>query len=205
LLAQFRFEDRMRPDASAAISDLKAMGLAIELISGDAPAQVVAAASTLGIERFKAAVQPRDKVRRLGELAAAGHKVLMVGDGLNDVPALAAAHVSVAPATAADIGRNAADFVFLRDSLSAVPLAIAVSRSSGRLIRENLALAIGYNAVAVPIAILGYVTPLIAATAMSTSSLIVIGNAMRLLAERRQGRRINPQAAAITAEPVVAA
>ncbi|MET2831318.1 cation-translocating P-type ATPase [Mesorhizobium shangrilense] len=180
IVASFVFEDALRADARAAIVQLNDARVSVEMLSGDTAGACGEVAATLGIDDFVPALLPSDKVECIETLARAGHKVLMVGDGLNDTPALGAAHVSIAPATAADIGRNAADFVFLRESLLAVPLALDVSRKAGRLIRQNIAIAIVYNAVAVPIAILGQVTPLIAAIAMSASSLLVIGNALRL-------------------------
>ncbi|WP_312944992.1 cation-translocating P-type ATPase [Agrobacterium sp.] len=179
-LAQFRFEDTVRPGATEAISRLLGDHMKSEIVSGDRPAAVETLARRIGITQWNAGLAPAEKAARCTELAEQGRKVLMVGDGINDAPALAAAHVSIAPATAADIGRQAADFVFMQDNLSAVPFAVEASRKAGRLIRENFALAIGYNIIAVPIALAGYATPMIAAIAMSTSSIIVVANALRL-------------------------
>ncbi|MER8628072.1 HAD-IC family P-type ATPase, partial [Mesorhizobium sp. M1143] len=180
IVASFVFEDALRLDTRAAIDQLRNAGMCVEMLSGDTAKACAEIADVLGVDDFVPCLLPSGKVERFESLARDGHKVLMVGDGLNDAPALSAAHVSIAPATAADIGRNAADFVFLRESLLAIPLALDVSRKAGSLIRQNITIAIVYNAVAVPIAILGHVTPLIAAVAMSASSLLVIGNAMRL-------------------------
>ncbi len=178
--ATFLFEDMLRPRARASIETLKNDGLELGILSGDRAPVVAKLAADLGITNWRAGLTPRDKAEACAEASARGQLVLMVGDGINDAPALSAAHVSMAPATAADVGRQAADFVFMRDGLEAVPFAIEASRRAGRLIRENFALAIGYNVIAVPIALLGYATPLIAAVAMSTSSIIVVANALRL-------------------------
>jgi Cu2+-exporting ATPase len=187
LLALFEFEDHLRSDARPAVAELIAKGLRLEILSGDRKQPVDVLAGQVGIGAARSDLPPAGKVGRIEVLTAAGHKVLMVGDGLNDAPALAAAHVSMAPATAADIGRVAADFVFLNESLTAVPDALDVSIRSGGLIRQNFAFAVAYNVVAVPIAISGAVTPLIAAVAMSLSSLVVVANAMRLSGPRRPG------------------
>ena len=185
LLAVFLMEDRVRTDAREAVDELVRQGLAVEVLSGDREDVVRGLASKLGIRNLTAEILPAGKVMRVTAHGSEGRNVLMVGDGLNDAPALAAAHVSMAPATAADIGRNAADFVFLNESLSAVGEAFGIARRSRALIFQNFALAVGYNALAVPIALLGYVTPLVAAVAMSLSSIIVVANAMRLPSARK--------------------
>ena len=179
VLARYVFAAALRPGGAAAIDALKQSGFQVEIISGDHAAPVERLARELNLPS-RARVTPRDKVDHVGQRAAEGAKVLMVGDGLNDAPALMAAHVSMAPASAADVGHNAADFVFLRPSLMAVPEAIETARRASRLVRENIALAIVYNVIAVPIAIAGFVTPLIAAIAMSLSSILVVANAMRI-------------------------
>jgi Cu2+-exporting ATPase len=194
--ARFVFEDILRPGAAQTVQALERAGKSVEILSGDTEAACRDVAETLGVRRYAAALLPSEKVARIVALAEQGHKALMVGDGLNDAPALGAAHVSIAPATAADIGRNMADLVFLHDNLDAVPLAIGVSERADTLIRQNIALAVVYNAVAVPIAILGHVTPLIAAIAMSGSSLLVIANALRLL---RAGEKVTASAASAPA------
>jgi len=180
LLAEFTLEDTLRPQAREAVAELKALGVRLLILSGDTPDAVAGVAERLGIADHGAGLYPADKVARLSALAAEGRKVLMVGDGLNDAPALVAAHVSMAPGEAADIGRNAADFVFLHKGLEAVPTSLRTARRAGQLVKQNFALAIGYNLIALPVAVAGLVTPLIAALAMSLSSIIVVANAMRL-------------------------
>ncbi|MBF0356316.1 MAG: cadmium-translocating P-type ATPase [Alphaproteobacteria bacterium] len=177
---RFAFEDAPRLDAEATVSDLKNKNYILELLSGDRTTAVESLADRVGIKNWKSLCLPADKVARLEELKAAGKHPLMVGDGLNDAPALAAAFVSMSPSTAVDVSQTAADVVFQGDRLAPVAETLAVARSASRLVKQNFALALLYNLVTVPLAMAGHVTPLIAAVAMSSSSLVVILNALRL-------------------------
>jgi Cu2+-exporting ATPase len=174
----------LRPDAVETIARLRALGLDLRILSGDRPEAVRPVATALGIDKWGAALKPADKIGLIEDLKREGRRVLMVGDGLNDAPALAAAHVSLSPISAADLTQAQADAVFLGERLAPVAEAVVVARRARALMGQNLWLAVVYNAVAVPIAIAGLVTPLIAALAMSGSSLLVTLNALRA---RRRG------------------
>jgi Cu2+-exporting ATPase len=199
---RFRFADPLRPDAAEVVAALRARGLEVELLSGDRTATVAEVARRLGIDRWRAELAPAEKVARLEELARAGREVAMVGDGLNDAPALAAARVSLSPASAVDVAQTTADAVFQGVKLAPVLEVLEVARRAERLVRQNIALSIAYNLCAVPLAVLGYVTPLVAAIAMSTSSLLVVGNSLRL---QLGGRREAPASTSVPARPVGAA
>jgi P-type Cu2+ transporter len=175
----FAVRQKLRSDAVDVIEAIRRDGFAVEILSGDRTSAVTHAALSLGIDRWHAAMTPADKIARIAALQAQGRTVLMVGDGLNDAPSLAAADASLSVATAAHLTQAAADAVFLGDRLAPVVAAVAIARRARRLMRENLVLAIGYNAIAVPIAMLGFASPLIAALAMSGSSIIVTLNALR--------------------------
>jgi Cu2+-exporting ATPase len=175
----FALHQALRPAAAATIAALQAEGYAIEILSGDRAPAVAETAAALGIASASAGLKPADKIARLDALKAAGRKVLMVGDGLNDAPALAAAHASLSPVSAVHLSQAAADGVYLGQSLAPVAATLATARKARRLMMQNLWFAVAYNAVAVPLAIAGHATPLVAALAMSGSSVVVTLNALR--------------------------
>jgi Cu2+-exporting ATPase len=177
---RLQFSDELRPGAAECVAMLRKAGLQVVLISGDRRAAVADLAGRLGIQDFHAAVDPQGKEAMVAGLAAQGARVLMVGDGLNDTAALARAHASVSPASALDAARVASDMVLTGNDLVPVAEAVATARLATRRIRQNFAISIAYNIVAVPLAVAGMVTPLIAALAMSLSSITVTLNALRL-------------------------
>lgn len=174
------FADPLRADIAETLAALAAEGIAASILSGDRAGPVDAVARSFGLEA-QAQASPKAKLAALEALKAAGHRPLMVGDGLNDGPALAAAHASVAPGTASDASQQAADAVFIGERLMPVALAVRVARRTMRVVRQNFAFSIAYNLLAVPLALTGLVTPLVAAIAMSVSSLVVVANSLRLV------------------------
>jgi Cu2+-exporting ATPase len=178
-----------------AVQFLKSRGIAVEMLTGDVPEAALAVAREVGIDSVKAAALPKDKAEAIDALRSLGRKVMMIGDGINDAVALKTAHVSMVPASGSDIGRSAADFILLNGDMDGIKVALTTAGRAAVLIRQNFALAIVYNACSIPLALLGYANPLIAAIAMSTSSILVVANAMRLEIDgtppEREMRRIN--------------
>ena len=176
--ATFQMKQTLRPDAVEVVETLREQGFSLEILSGDGEAAVEEAAQALGIARWRGGLKPAEKVARLEALARKGAKVLMIGDGVNDAPALAAARASLSPSSATDLAQNVADAVFLGERLAPAAAALATGRRARRAMRQNFALAFLYNVLALPLAASGHLTPLIAAAAMSGSSLLVTLNAL---------------------------
>jgi Cu2+-exporting ATPase len=175
----FAFQERLRADALATVTALRRAGLRILLASGDRAAAVEPVAARLGIADWRAEIGPTGKVALIESLRAQGRRVLMVGDGLNDGPCLAAASVSMSPATAADISQTVADVVFQGRGLAPVATVLRSARRARVVMWQNLSMSLGYNALMVPLAVAGWVTPLVAAVAMSSSSVLVMANSFR--------------------------
>ncbi len=179
-IAWFALSDQLRDSARPLVGRLKSAGLGVELLSGDKSAAVAALATELGIDNYRAGVTPDDKLAHIRQLQSEGEIVLMVGDGINDVPVLSGADVSVAMASATDLAQTRADSVLLHGDLMVIDRAMAIARRGRRIIRQNLGWALAYNGLALPLAALGWVPPYAAAIGMSASSLVVIANALRL-------------------------
>lgn len=179
-LAWISLVDEVRPDAAILIQRLKARGISVELLSGDQSGAVAQLAQQLGIDDYIAGAKPGDKLSHLSQRQAAGDKVLMIGDGINDVPVLAGADVSVAMASASDLAQTRADSVLLNDRIEVIADALEIAQRTKSVITQNLRFSLVYNLLALPLAAAGMIPPWLAAIGMTASSLIVIFNALRL-------------------------
>jgi P-type Cu2+ transporter len=179
------------------VAALAAAGLPAEIVSGDRAEPVAAAAKAVGIDRWRANAMPGDKVWHLAELKRAGRRPLMIGDGINDAAALAEAHASIAPVSASHLTQSRADVLMMGDRLTPAFLAVSAARRAKALMLQNLWFSALYNIVAIPIAVMGHATPLVAALAMSGSSLLVMLNALRAAG----GHRRSSSEAGVEAKP----
>jgi Cu2+-exporting ATPase len=180
LAGEWRLDDPERPEARAAVAALEGMGVSCQILSGDRRAAVAHVASSIGCERWAAELSPADKPARVQAMRLAGGLVAMVGDGVNDAPALATADIGIAFGPAADLARETADVTILREDLNEVPRLIALARDTFRIVRQNLGWAFSYNLIAIGFAACGLLRPVYAAAAMVLSSVCVVGNSMRL-------------------------
>ncbi|RMG13278.1 MAG: HAD family hydrolase, partial [Planctomycetota bacterium] len=188
VLGELRLADALRPTAGAAVARLRELGVRTVLLTGDRRFVAEAVGAQLGVDEVLAEVRPEGKLAAVEELRASGARVAMVGDGINDAPALAAADVGIAMGQGTDVAKEAASLTLLRDEPLSVPEALELSRRTLRTVRQNLGWAFGYNLVAVPLAVLGCLHPVVAAAAMASSSVLVVSNSLRL-------RRWAPRAA----------
>ena len=187
-LAAFRLTDQLRPEAAQCVAGLRGLGLASEIVSGDDADAVSRIATLCGIERFSSRLDPGGKLARVKQLQSAGAVVVAIGDGINDAPLLRGADVAIAMGRGSALAQTSADLILVRDSLEEIPQAVDAARRTQRIIRQNLAWAIGYNVAALPLAAFGYVPPWLAAIGMSASSVVVVLNAMRLSRGTGPGR-----------------
>jgi Cu2+-exporting ATPase len=181
-LARFEMEESLRTDAAPALEQLRSQGLSLHLLSGDGAEAVAHCVASLRDPFVSHAARqlPEDKLARVRALQSQGHRVAMIGDGINDAPVLAGADVSIAVAGGTALAQRSADIVLLHPALGSIAAAVNIARHTRRIIRQNLAWAVGYNLVALPLAATGHVVPWMAALAMVLSSLTVTLNALRL-------------------------
>lgn len=179
-LATFVFDEALRADALGTVQALKGQGLSVSVLSGDSPASVLRVAAQLGIDSARGGCTPQDKLQHLRELQRQGHRVVVVGDGINDGPALAGAHVSFALGQAVPLAQAQSDFVVLGQQLASVSQAVTLSRRAMSTVRQNLAWAVVYNAACIPLAVIGWLPAWLAGLGMAASSLLVVLNALRL-------------------------
>jgi len=180
LIHRYGFEERLRSDARLSVRYLSENNCQLFIASGDQDTRVRAIANALGIETAYSNASPAEKSEQVKQIKANGHCVAMVGDGINDTVALAAADVSIAMGDAGDIGANRADFILLHNKLVSINRTRQLAKAAKKLVQQNMSIAIAYNVLAMPLAFAGWVSPLVAAISMSTSSLLVVGNSLRL-------------------------
>ena len=189
-MAWFGMDDTLRPEAAEVIQKLQKRGLKVDLLSGDNLGVVNRVAATLNIDSSRGMASPDDKLDYVRELQETGAKVLMVGDGINDIPVLAGADISVAMNTASDLACTHADALLMAGDLNRLLDAFDKAAQTQRIIHQNTGWAIGYNLLALPLAASGLLAPWMAAIGMSLSSLVVVGNALRLSNNKNNGKRV---------------